>query len=80
MAVGTHVGACDAFGSDPTHHKPNDTLALTALVSTVLGVPPWNNAGCSMTSSAQLGVVNPFPVPGGQNVWHPPSKQVRNTC
>ena len=38
-------------------------------------LPPWNNAGCSMTIYEQLAAVNPAPKAGDENVWRPPSKQ-----
>ena len=38
-------------------------------------LPPWNNAGCSMTIYEQLAAINPAPKAGEQDVWRPPSKQ-----
>ena len=44
------------------------------------GVPPWNNERCERDPKWLIASVNPKPIAGSHNMWHPPSRQVRDGC
>ena len=40
------------------------------------GVPPWNNENCTISIRDSVHMITPKERFGGQNDWHPPSRQV----
>ena len=73
--VRTSLRVSSGLYTPKMHNRPPSMVPPS--IFPVLGVPPWNNAGCKFTDMEdQLDLVNPQPKAGGKDVWHPPSRQV----